>query len=134
MLIDIPGTIDDYFFANETEEIKYKPNRSRIRALVDIRNQKIQQIILAGGNPHTASLDLQDQINDFFSDAPVEAQVVLYETMTEELLASASALNDEADKINAKNASSEAAGNVLGQILGALILVVFLIFIFAILK
>lgn len=77
MHIDIPGAINDYFTVSGSEEKTYKSNRSRIRALVEIRDQKIQQVIADGGNIHTASLDLQDQVSDFFSEAPVEAQVVL---------------------------------------------------------
>lgn len=54
MHIDIPGAINDYFTVSGSEEKTYKSNRSRIRALVEIRNQKIQQVIADGGTyiPH----------------------------------------------------------------------------------
>ncbi|GAB7401371.1 hypothetical protein OUHCRE2_48300 [Enterobacter asburiae] len=134
MHIDIPGAINDYFTVSGSEEKTYKSNRSRIRALVEIRDQKIQQVIADGGNIHTASLDLQDQVSDFFSEAPVEAQVVLFETLAEEMLASASAINDETTKLNAQVASSEATGHAIGQWIGAGILLVFLLFMFGLLK
>lgn len=122
MNIDIPGKTEDYF--TETEGGKYKANRERLRALVAIRNLRLQEVIKEGGNPHQASLDLNDQFDQFISSAPPYAQVAIYETYTEELNASSASMLDEANRMNSEVAATEEKNNLLGQLAGVVIIII----------
>ncbi|HGV3910584.1 TPA: hypothetical protein ACNG05_004745, partial [Klebsiella pneumoniae] len=96
MAIEIPGTAEDYY-----KEIdlpgggkRYAANRERLRAIVSLINMEIKSVIASGGNPHTASLDLSDQFNNFISSAPAEAQVEMSQVYVEEMNAAARAVDD----------------------------------------
>ena len=117
MEIDIPGNVDDYFSRIESEElgIQYKGNRSRIRAVVALRNAALQNVISSGGNIHTANLELNDQFSEFISTAPVLAQSEILNIFAEELMASAATMNDETIKINAATAAEEEKNHLMAQ-------------------
>ena len=136
MAIEIPGTAEDYY-----KEIdlpgggkRYAANRERLRAIVSLINMEIKSVIASGGNPHTASLDLSDQFNNFISSAPAEAQVEMSQVYVEEMNAAARAVDDETNKINNKILEKEQAANSIGQWVGAGILLIFLLIIFGALK
>ncbi|EPQ2425955.1 MULTISPECIES: hypothetical protein [Enterobacteriaceae] len=136
MMMEIPGSVQDYYTESENEagEKIYLANRQRLRALVSLINQKTQEVIASGGNPHTASLDLNDQFNDFISTAPVLAQVSILDVFAQEMNASAMEMNDEANRLNRQAAKHEAAGFAIGQWVGAGILLIFLLVLFGIIS
>lgn len=136
MAIEIPGTAEDYY-----KEIdlpgggkRYAANRERLRAVVSLINMEIKSVIASGGNPHTASLDLSDQFNNFISSAPTEAQVEMFQVYAEEMNAAARAVDDETNKINNKILEKEQSANSIGQWIGAGILLIFLLIIFGAIK
>lgn len=121
MEIDIPGRPEDYFTTLDVDT--YKANRALLRSVVAIRNLKLQEVIAAGGNPHQASLDLNDQFDNFLSSIPIDAKTEIYETYAEELNASASEMFDEADRINSKAAAAEENNAIIGQIIAVVVVI-----------
>ena len=97
-------------------------------------NMEIKSVIASGGNPHTASLDLSDQFNNFISSAPIEAQVEMSQVYVEEMNAAARAVDDETNKINNKILDKEQAAYSIGQWIGAGILLIFLLIILGAIK
>ncbi|RKQ38403.1 hypothetical protein [Enterobacter sp. R1(2018)] len=126
MKMEIPGNLEDYFteYENEIGEKVYKSNRESLRALVEIRNLKTQEVIASGGNPHQASLDLNDQFEEFLSLAPPMAQVAIYETYVEELNASTAEFIDTTNRINAETMAAEERNNLMGQLIGVIVIVI----------
>ncbi|WP_159282210.1 hypothetical protein [Rahnella variigena] len=125
MKLDIPGKPEDYFIEqlDDTQELKYKANRERLRAVVAIRNMKVQEAISNGGNPHQLSLDLNDQFDSFFSSSPAMAQVAVYGVYVEELNAATASIIDETHRINAQSALAEERNNILGQVIGVIVVI-----------
>lgn len=125
MKMEIPGKPEDYFTEHENEsgEKVYKSNRDRLRALVAIRNMKMQEVISSGGNHHQASLDLNDQFDEFLSTIPAMAQVAIYNTYTEELNASTAEMIDKTNRMNAEAIVSEERNNLMGQVIGVIVII-----------
>lgn len=126
MKLDIPGRPEDYFAEHEngTGDKVYKANRERLRALVAIRNMKTQEVISSGGNVHQASLDLNDQFDEFISPLPVLAQAVIYEVYAEELNASTAEILEKTHRINAEAIESAERNNVMGQVIAVIVIIV----------
>jgi len=126
MKMDIPGVPEDYFTEIETDagDKAYKANRERIRALVAIRNMKTQEVLSSGGNIHQASLDLNDQFDEFLSPLPVMAQAAIYGIYAEELSASAAEVMDKTHRINTEIIESEERNSLLGQVFGVIVIIV----------
>ncbi len=136
MAIEIPGTVEDYYKEIDIQGggRRYAANRERLRAVVSLINMEIKSVIASGGNPHTASLDLSDQFNNFISSAPIDAQVEMSQMYAQEMNAAARAIDDETNKINNKILEKEQAAHSIGQWVGAGILLIFLLIIFGVLK
>ncbi|ASV55574.1 hypothetical protein LJPFL01_2211 [Lelliottia jeotgali] len=126
MKMDIPGVPEDYFTEIETDagNKAYKANRERIRALVAIRNMKTQEVLSSGGNIHQASLDLNDQFDEFLSPLPVMAQAAICGIYAEELSASAAEMMDKTHRINAEIIESEERNSLMGQVIGVIVIIV----------
>lgn len=125
MNMDIPGDPEDYFTERENDigEKEYKANRERLRALVALRNLKIKEVISSGGNHYQASLDLNDQFDEFISHTPALAKVAIYDTYAEELNASTAEMIDETNRANSEAITSEERNNLMGQVIGVLVII-----------
>lgn len=126
-VFEIPGSVDDYYSEKKSTDgsVIYAANRQRIRALVALRNKAMQDIIASGGNIHTASLDMNDQFDEFISTAPVMAQTAIYGVLAEELNAATAEINEITKGINQQIEKSEATGAAIGQWVGAGVLLIF---------
>lgn len=124
----IPGSPKDYYVAinNDDGIVKYSAQRGKVRQLIGIYGDCIKEVIAAGGNPHTAALDMSDTLNDFMSKEPIEAQTSFYNMYAQEMDAATSTTVDNTNKLNADTAKSENNMMKIGQWVGALI--VFLVF------
>lgn len=112
MKLRIAGKATDYIEVKSSEGIiLYKGHREKIRDLVERRRALLMDAANKGANIHTLSLDLSDEVNEFIAELPEEARIAFYNVYSEELKASASLLNDEAERINTSMKSREAAIN-----------------------
>ncbi|WP_314139860.1 hypothetical protein [Buttiauxella noackiae] len=125
MNIDIPGKPEDYFTEREDEigEKTYKANRERLRALVAIRNLKIQEVLASKENSHQANLDLNDQFDEFLSSLPALARVAIYDTYVEELNAATATIIDETNRINAECVVTEERNHLMGQAIAVVVII-----------
>jgi len=107
--IEIPGDPKDYYVGlrNDVGIIEYSALRGKIRQLVINHQSAISKVIGDGGNPHTAILEINDEINDFFSKEPIGAQVAFQETFSQELGAYAASKNEEAANLISKTTKEE---------------------------
>lgn len=102
-----------------------------MRHLVEVYCDCIKNMIADGGNPHTASLDMTDTLNEFMLNEPAEAQTAFYTMYSQEMNAATSATVDRTNQLNAETAKSEANLMQIGQWVGALIfMLIFLAFLF----
>lgn len=120
----IPGNPKDYYLAlkNDSGIVEYSAIRLKVRQLVEIYNECINDVIASGGNPHTASLDLSDVLNNFMASEPLEAQTAFYTVYSQELNAATSATLDKTNKMIAETEKSEASSMQIGQWIGALVI------------
>ncbi|WP_312296208.1 hypothetical protein [Atlantibacter hermannii] len=125
MRIDIPGSAEDYYSSTETPQgtKKFKANRPLIRELVNLRHKKLQEVIVSGGNAYTASLDLNDQFEEFISAAPDLAQTEILNVYTQELNASSSEMNKQAQKLDEETDKTLEKNKVLGQFFWVVVII-----------
>ncbi|MFP2768027.1 hypothetical protein [Oceanisphaera sp. KMM 10153] len=102
--------------------IIYRANRPAVRELANARMEVVRQVALAGGNVHTAGLDLSDQVEAFFMSVPPEALAEIYGCLAQEMEAIAATLNEEADKVEAEVERQGLAAEQIGTAIGAVIL------------
>ncbi|MFS7253448.1 hypothetical protein AB6869_23815 [Rahnella rivi] len=133
-IISIPGSPEDYYVALTKQDgtVYYSGVRAKIRDIVKLHNTEIKRVIAIGENPHTASLDFIDVINDFISASPIEAQAAFYEVFNQEMNAATSKTVDDTNKILAETAQKEASAQSVGAWIGAgVIFVLMLLFLFS---
>ncbi len=120
----IPGSPKDYYVAlkNDIGIVEYSALRGKVRQLVEIYSECIKEVIASGGNPHTASLDMSDVLNDFMAKEPPEAQTAFYTMYSQEMDAATSTTLDNTNKLITETAKSEANLMQIGQWIGALVI------------
>lgn len=128
---EVPGNPDDYYEIREKDDgsLAYKPIRKRIRALAQTQCDYFDYISSIGENVHIATLESNDTINDFFENEPEEAQVSIYNTLAEEFNAITSTILEKTSELNAQAQQTENVAENIGKVIGAIILVGFVIFI-----
>lgn len=127
------GNLSDYLKeTNNNGQVTVSGNRKVIRDMVERRQQMMSDVLNAGGNIHTWSLDFSDEFSNFISPLDDERKVVILEMYTEELNASAAAMNAEADRIIAETENIEKKGAAVGQWIGAGVLFLFLLLMFGV--
>lgn len=85
---------------------------------------KTQEVISSGGNVHQASLDLNDQFDEFVSALPVLAQAAIYEVYTQELDASTAEILEQTNRINAEAIESAEQNHLMGQVIAVIVIIV----------
>jgi len=130
---EVPGHPEDYYEIKEKDDglLIYKPIRSKIRALAKTQCDYFDYISSIGENTHIATLESNDAIKDFFENEPEEAQISIYNTLAEEFDVITATINEKTAEINKENQSTEQAAENIGKMIGAIILVGFVIFIFS---
>ncbi|MEN8467981.1 hypothetical protein AAH476_25995, partial [Enterobacter cloacae subsp. cloacae] len=82
-----------------------------------------------GENIHIATLESNDVIKDFFENEPEEAQVSIYNTLSEEFNAITDTILDKTSELNAQAQQTENAAENIGKVIGAIVLIGFIVFI-----
>ncbi|KFB89017.1 hypothetical protein CR62_24370 [Serratia grimesii] len=136
MNFDFNGEPEDYVkeAASVDGVTQYVGNRPKIRQMVEERNKELMEVSSKGGNVHTWTLDFSDCFYLFLSSLNQDKQAAIITMYAEELTASASAMDDETNKIIAETEKVERTGAAIGQWVGAGVLLVFLLLIFGIFK
>lgn len=106
-----------------------KLDRATIRVLAEKNSAELLVVAKGGGNVYQKSLDQMDVVNEMAA-AMTEDEAVLFLNMySEELNACTQKTNDETNKILAEVATQNNTAEVVGGVIGALILftIIFLI-------
>ena len=128
---EVPGNPDDYYEVREKEDgtLSYKPNRLKIRGLAKTQCDYFDYISSLGENIHIATLESNDVINEFFENEPEEAQISIYNTLSEEFNAITDTILDKTSELNAQAQQTENVAENIGKVIGAIILIGFIVFI-----
>ncbi|GEM_PF-1444667 len=133
---EVPGNPGDYYEIKNKNDgsIIYKSVRSKIRNLAQVQNDYFNYILSSGENLHIAILESNDVISSFFENEPEEAQLIIYSTITEEMNALASTINEQTTKINEEAQQEKQTFENMGKAIGAIILVFVIILILSQIK
>lgn len=122
----IPGSPTDYYVVlkNENGVTEHSALRGKIRQLVDVYSECINDVIQSGGNPHIASLDYLDVMKEFLSNEPAEAQAAILEVYSQEVNAAASTVMDKTIELNEDADKRNSGAVVVGQFIGVMLLLI----------
>lgn len=106
-------------------------SRSKVRAFVQKNHEELKEISLRGGNPHQRALDQQDDLEVMISSWPDESREKFMAMYIEELNAVTAQTEHETQELLRQADQQVADSAAVGQIIGAIVGVAVLIFIFA---
>ncbi|AXO20122.1 hypothetical protein V6N22_003570 [Providencia stuartii] len=129
----IKGAPSDYYTEHTGEDgiTRYSANRQMIRNYAQGLHEHQVALIQSGGDIYTSSLDESDRFNLFISNEPLDAQMEILNTLTQETEAITNRVNDNTAAIYQEAAINEEKAKYTGEIIGAIVLfVIFMLFIF----
>jgi hypothetical protein len=133
--VSIPGNPADYYkvFTKDDGSNHYQGNRNQIREMMKIRGELTDKCIASGDldGIERISSDYSDAFEIFIMNEPEEAKIAIYNMLVEELNASADRNNRIANEAYRKIDETNATAENMGKWIGAGILVLFLLFVFA---
>lgn len=93
-------------------------------------SNELDKVAQGEGNVHRASIDLSDELDEFAASLLDDEREMFYSLYAEELEANTAEINQKADTLFAEAAASEANTQAIGAVVGFVVFIIVLLFVF----